>query len=80
MIGLSFLGWWIGLGVVALVVLLVVAILLLAHSIGVQARTIEEDLDVARRNTLGLWDVQKTNLAAKAILEAAKTARSALGG
>ena len=80
MVGISFIGWWIGLGVVALVVLLVATILVLARRIGVQARTITEDLDRARASTFGLWDVQKTNLALKAILDDAQKARSALGG
>jgi hypothetical protein len=80
----SLFGWWLGLGIafglIVVVVVVVSAILTLARRIGLQARTILADLDAARINTLGLWEVEQTNRAAKGILDAARAARGALGG
>lgn len=77
-------GWYVGLGIGALVVVIVVvvvsAILFLAARIAKQAELATQAFDEARVNTLALWDVMKINDAGKAILRATRTARSALGG
>lgn len=77
-------GWYLGLvigfAVVAVVVVVVATILTLAARIARQADLATEALDVGRVNTLPLWDVQKTNNAVRAIIQAARTARGALGG
>lgn len=74
------LGLIIGFSVVVIVVVVVATILTLAARIAKQANLATEALDVGRVNTLPLWDVQKTNNAVKAIIQAARTARGALGG
>lgn len=77
-------GWWVGLAIGAVVVVIVVvvvtAIILLARRISIQAEMGTAALDEARVNTIPLWDVMKINDAARAILRATRTARSALGG
>ncbi len=77
-------GWWLGLGigfvVVAIVVVLVASILALATRINRQAQEAIQGLDEGRVTTLPIWDIQKTNNAARGILEAARAARKALGG
>ncbi len=77
-------GWYLGLGigfvVVAIVVVLVASILALATRINGQAQEAIQGLDEARVNSLPLWDVQKVNNSARSVLEAARTARGALGG
>ena len=77
-------GWYVGLGigfaVVTIVVVLVATIMSLASRISKQAQQATEALDVGRANTLPIWDLQKTNNSAKAILLAAQTARKALEG
>lgn len=74
------LGLIIGFTVVAIVVVVVATILTLAARIAKQANQITAVLDEGRVNTLPLWDVQKTNGALRAIIQAARTARGALGG
>lgn len=77
-------GWYVGLGIGALVVVIVVVvvstILWLAARIARQAELVTAAFDLARVNTLPLWDVMKINDSGKAILRATRTARSALGG
>ena len=76
----SYIGWWVGLAVTAVVVVLVAATIYLARRIRDQAETVVQALDSVRERTTGLWDVQQTNAVAKGILEAARKARAALGG
>lgn len=78
----SLFGWWLGLiiafAVIVVVVVVVASILTLAARISGQAQAALQGLDVARSNTLPLWDVEKTNSAATQILTAAQAARGRL--
>ncbi len=80
----SDLQWIIGFSiagaVVVVVVLLVGTIIYLASQIKKEAVAILAALQEARENTESLWDVETTNAVAEDILEAARTARAALGG
>ncbi|MFN2388211.1 MAG: hypothetical protein ABR575_01190 [Actinomycetota bacterium] len=77
-------GWVLGLviafSVIVIVVIVVATILTLAARISKQAVMATEALDAGRANTLALWDLQKINDSARAILQAARSARNALGG
>lgn len=74
------LGYMIGLVVVLVVVALVVPILLLAHKIGGQARSINEGLIGAVRNTAALKELKITITSAIAIVDGLRRGRKKLGG
>lgn len=76
------IGWYIGYGVAAVVIVLV-AVLLLAitltvRRIGAVAEDITSGLVVARDRTEVLWQVSTTNQVATDILDTATAARKAL--
>jgi hypothetical protein len=76
-------GWWIFGWVTAGVVVLIAAALLLAiiglgRQIVRQAGEITGALDGARENTLGLWEVKKTNMTIDRITRGLAAARVAL--
>ena len=73
-----YLGLTIGFVVVVVVVLVVAVILTYASKIVDQAVLANEGLEDVRAGTAPLWEVRKTNSAAAAILEAARTARTAV--
>jgi hypothetical protein len=56
-----YVGWILGVVVVALVAALVLTITALAQRITRQAQAITEALDGARENTIPLWEVRTTN-------------------
>lgn len=80
----SYTGWWLGLTlgflVVVVVVLVVAVILTQASRIAEQAAIAGEGLQSVRENTDSLAAVGDLNGSAVAILEAARTARGALTG
>ncbi len=71
------IGYFIGLAVVGVVVLLVLMLIVSAKRTAVTAEAILEALIDARDNTAGLWQVQGTNATALRIVEAASNAREA---
>lgn len=77
-------GWYVGFGIGALVVVIVVlvvgSILHSANRIAEQAEMATEALRTAHENTLPLWEVAAINRATGGILEATRTARHTLGG
>ena len=74
--------WWLGLSIgfaiVVVVVIVVAVILSYASRIGDQAGRALGGLEEVRDGTAPLWEVRKTNNAAVAILEAARSARGAV--
>jgi preprotein translocase subunit SecG len=74
------LGYIITLVVVLVVVALVVPILLLAHRIGSQARSINSGLESAVTNTAGLTNLKITIDSANAIVAGLNRGRHKLGG
>jgi len=74
------IGYTIGIIVVLVVVALVVPILLLAHSIGNQAKQINDGLTDAVHNTAALADLRTTNEAAGVIVAGLERGRHRLGG
>jgi hypothetical protein len=80
----EFLGWWIGIGVgfaiVVVVVILVAFILTYAARIRDQAQVGIGAMDMARSNTLPVWQLQEINVSATEIWRSAEKARSLLGG
>lgn len=74
--------WWIGYGIAAAVIVVVVAvvgtILLLARSIRDQARTIHLVLERIEGNTAPLWGLQDTNVRLSGIVEKAASLRESL--
>ncbi|MEI6405209.1 MAG: hypothetical protein WCO64_05485 [Actinomycetes bacterium] len=74
------LGYVIGLVVVLVVVALVVPILLLAARIGTQAKSINDGLGQAEKNTSALANLQETIDSALAIIAGLKRGRNRLGG
>lgn len=77
-------GWYVGLTigavVIAIVVVLVAIILGMARRIAVQAKAITGALNVARVNTLPMWDVDKVNEALRLTIKHAEQARGVLEG
>lgn len=73
-------GWGIAVAVVLVVVVLVTTIIYLAAKIRAQLLQVLSALTDARDNTAALWEVQTTNEVAEDILEAARQARTGLGG
>lgn len=75
-------GWYLGIVIGAVVVLIVAAVALLliqvAGRIRRQAGMAVAALEDARANTLPLWDVATTNRTAKSVLEGAIRAREAV--
>lgn len=69
-------GWAIGFiagaAVVVVVVVLLVTLIILARRINAKAQAIITGLDAAGNNTVGLWDVGDTNVAAARVVEAAR--------
>lgn len=80
----SYTGWWVGLTlgflVVVVVVLLVSVLLTAASRIADQAGLAGDALESVREQTDALGSVGAVNQSAVAILEAARTARGALTG
>lgn len=76
------IGWYIGYGVAAVVIVLVavllLAIILTVRRIGAVAEDITSGLVVARDRTEVLWQVSTTNQVATDILDTATAARKAL--
>jgi hypothetical protein len=77
-------GWVIGYTIAIIVVLVVVAlvvpILLLAHSIGNEAKDINDGLTDAARHTAALAELNTTNEAAGVIIAGLERGRHRLGG
>ena len=75
-------GWWVGLGIGLVVVLVVAAVLVtlivLARRITAQTVLAVEALEAAEENTRPLWAVTTTNQEVVAVLEGAQLARRAL--
>ena len=71
-----YVGWILGVVVVALVAVLVLWITALAQRITRQATDITEALDGARENTLPLWDVRATNHVVDRITRGLRTVRT----
>ncbi len=80
----TFLGWWIGIGigftVVVVVVILVAFILTYAARIRDQAQVGIGAMDMARSNTVSVWQLQEINVSATGIWRSAEKARTLLGG
>jgi hypothetical protein len=74
------LGYIIATVVVLVVVALVVPILLLAHRIGGQAKSINTGLEGAERNTAALANLNVTIASANAIVAGLNRGRKKLGG
>lgn len=74
-----YVGWGVGLVVVALVAFLVLSITATADRISHQAEDITRALDGARENTLPLWDVRATNRAADRITRGLRRVRTGSG-
>ncbi|HEY2813369.1 MAG TPA: hypothetical protein VGJ03_07895 [Acidimicrobiales bacterium] len=74
------IGYVIGAVVVGVVVALVVPILLLAHSIGKQAKDIDDSLTESVHNTAALAQLRVTNEAAGVIIAGLERGRHRLGG
>lgn len=70
-----YVGWAIGVVVVAIAALLLVAIIALGRRVAAQADDITAALDGTRGNTTGLFDVTKTNLAIDQITRGLERAR-----
>lgn len=70
-----YVGWVIGVVVVAIAALLLIAIIALGRRVVRQADDITAALDGARDNTTGLFDVRKTNLAIDRITRGLARAR-----
>ena len=77
-------GWWlgisIGLAIVALVVLLVMTIITLAHKIAGQATEGSRGMLDAYANTQAVWGLRDVNRSATGIWRAAESARKVLEG
>jgi uncharacterized membrane protein len=77
-------GWYLGYGITIAVVLVVVAlvvpILVLARSIGKQAKQINDSLAEAVRNTAGLAQLRTTIDHAEVIVAGLNRGRTRLGG
>jgi anti-sigma-K factor RskA len=71
-----YVGWILGVVVVALVAVLVLWITALAQRITRQAADITTALDGARENTLPLWDVRATNHTIDRITRGLRTVRT----
>ena len=71
-----YVGWILGVVVVAVVAVLVLTITALADRITRQAGEITDALDGARENTLPLWDVRATNHVADRITRGLRTVRT----
>jgi hypothetical protein len=80
----SITGWVIGyiiaIAVVLVVVALVVPILVLAHSIGNEAKMIDDSLNESVRNTAALKDLRTTIDHAEVIVAGLARGRARLGG
>jgi hypothetical protein len=80
----SITGWVIGYAIAVVVVLVVVAlvvpILVLAHSIGNEAKTIDDSLAESVRNTAALKDLRTTIDHAEVIVAGLSRGRTRLGG
>jgi hypothetical protein len=80
----SITGWVIGyiiaIAVVLVVVALVVPILVLAHSIGNEAKMIDDSLNESVRNTAALKDLRTTIEHAEVIVAGLARGRTRLGG
>jgi hypothetical protein len=74
------IGYTIAIVVVLVVVALVVPILLLAHSIGNEAKKIDDSLRESVRNTAALAELHTTIEAADAITAGLRRGRNRLGG
>ena len=70
-----YVGWAIGVVVVAIAALLLVAIIALGRRVAAQADDITAALDGTRGNTTALFDVTKTNLAIDQITRGLERAR-----
>lgn len=68
-------GWVLGVVVVAIAALLLVAIIALGRRVVAQADDITAALDGTRKNTVGLFDVTRTNLAVDQITRGLERAR-----
>jgi hypothetical protein len=73
-------GYTIGVVVVLVVVALVVPILVLARTIGVQAKRIDDGLEEAVVNTAALRDLETTIASANTITDGLRRGRRRLGG
>lgn len=73
-----FIGYAVGIGVVAIVVLLLVVLITQAKRIATKAESIVGALEAARENTAPLWEVQRTNQTIRRITDGAGAARLAL--
>jgi hypothetical protein len=74
------IGYTIAIVVVVVVVALVVPILLLARSIGNEAKQINDSLTEAVHNTAALTELNTTNEAAGVIVAGLRRGRTKLGG
>jgi hypothetical protein len=74
------IGYTVGIIVVLVVVALVVPILLLAHSIGQEAKLINDSLELAVHNTAPLVDLNTTIDYAEVIVAGLNRGRTRLGG
>ncbi len=78
----NLLGWWVGYGIGAVLVIVVAALLLViiatARAIAATARDITRSLAEARDRTEALWQVSTTNQVATEILRDAAAARRSL--
>ncbi|MGH2899087.1 MAG: hypothetical protein ACRDMZ_10475 [Solirubrobacteraceae bacterium] len=80
----SFAGWWTGIGIGFLVVVIVV--ILVSFILTYAARILDQALegiwrmDMARVNTLSVWRVQEINLSVTGIWRDAERARRILEG
>jgi hypothetical protein len=73
-------GYTIGIIVVLVVVALVVPILVLAHRIGGEAKSIDDHLAKSVQNTAALNGLSSTNQMAINVIEGLKRGRERLGG
>lgn len=73
-------GYTIGIIIVLVVVALVVPILVLAHRIGGEAKSIDDQLAKSVQNTAALGDLSTTNQMAINVIEGLKRGRERLGG
>jgi cell division protein FtsB len=73
-------GYTIGIIIVLVVVALVVPILVLAHRIGGEAKSIDDQLAKSAQNTAALGDLSTTNQMAINVIEGLKRGRERLGG
>lgn len=73
-----YIGLAVGFAVIVVAVVLVGSILALAARIARQAESATRALEVARVNTLPLWDLQRVNDHLRAIHDGLRTARTRL--